>query len=51
MFRSTDIDVHPSLSTRKRNNVPWHSDRKFFLVGKKMMPGFLSDLKGPASKQ
>lgn len=40
-----DIGVYPSFTTRGGENVLWHPDRKFFLVGKKVAPDFLADLK------
>jgi hypothetical protein len=46
---STDIGVYTSFTTRKGNNVLWHPDRKFYLVGKKITPAFLTDLKVPAA--
>ncbi len=45
---STDIGVYSSLTTRKGNNVLWHPDRKFHLVGRKRAADFLADLKAPA---
>jgi hypothetical protein len=44
---SSDIGVYSSFTTRKGNNVLWHPDRKFFLVGKKITAEFLADLKVP----
>ncbi|UCD30564.1 MAG: exo-alpha-sialidase [Planctomycetota bacterium] len=44
---NTNIGVYPSLTTRGGNNVLWHPDRKFFLVGKKVTNEFLADLKAP----
>jgi hypothetical protein len=43
----TGIGLYTSFTTRKGNNVLWHPDRKFFLVGKKITTEFLSDLKVP----
>ncbi len=42
-----DIGVYSSLTTRKGENVLWHPDRKFFLVGKRITDEFLSDLGVP----
>ena len=47
---STDIGVYSSFTTRKGNDVLWHPDRKFYLVGKKITPDFLADLKVPQSQ-
>jgi len=44
---STDIGVYSSFTTRDGVNVLWHPDRKTFLVGKKITPEFLADLKVP----
>jgi len=44
---STDIGVYSSFTTRGGVNVLWHPDRKTFLVGKKITPEFLADLKVP----
>ncbi len=43
----TDIGVYSSFTTRGGNNVLWHPDRKFFLVGKRITDEFLSDLEIP----
>ena len=48
---SADIGVYTSFTTRKGNNVLWHPDRKFYLVGKKITPEFLADLKAPARER
>ncbi|MDZ4800893.1 MAG: exo-alpha-sialidase [Bryobacteraceae bacterium] len=45
--KQKNIGVYTSFSTRKGNNVLWHPERKFFLLGKKITPEFLSDLKVP----
>jgi hypothetical protein len=42
-----DIGVYPSFTTRDGNNVLWHPERKFFLLGKRVTPAFLSDLVVP----
>lgn len=42
------IGIYTSFTTRKGNNVLWHPDRKFFLLGKRVTPEFLADLKVPA---
>ena len=44
----TGIGLYSSFTTRGGNNVLWHTDRKCFLVGKKITPEFLSDLRVPA---
>jgi hypothetical protein len=41
----TDIGVYPSVTNRGGNFVLWHPDRKFFLLGKRITPEWLSDLK------
>lgn len=41
---TADIGVYSSFTTRNGENVLWHPDRKFFLVGKKVTPEFLADL-------
>jgi len=43
-----DIGVYPSLTTRDGENVLWHPDRKFFLVGKRITDEFLADLHVPS---
>jgi hypothetical protein len=43
----TDIGVYPSFTTRGGNNVLWHPDRKFFLLGKRITPEWLADLEVP----
>ncbi len=42
-----DIGVYPSFTTHAGENVLWHPDRKFFLVGKRITDEFLADLKVP----
>jgi len=42
-----DIGVYPSLTTRGGEDVLWHPDRKFFLVGKRITAEFLADLTVP----
>jgi len=44
----TDIGVYPSFTSRQGNNVLWHPDRKFFLVGKKITEEWLADLYVPS---
>lgn len=46
-LKRIDIGVYPSFTTRRGNNVLWHPDRKFFLVGKKITREFLSELTVP----
>jgi hypothetical protein len=43
----TNIGVYSSFTTCGGNNVLWHPDRKFFLLGKKITSEFLSDLVVP----
>jgi hypothetical protein len=45
--RQKNIGVYSSFSTRKGNNVLWHPERKFFLVGKKITAEFLADMRVP----
>jgi hypothetical protein len=47
--RMVDTSSYPSFTTRKGDNVLWHCDRKFFLVGKRVSADFLADLDVPAS--
>ena len=42
-----DIGVYSSFTTRQGNNVLWHPDRKFFLLGKRITDQFQSDLTVP----
>lgn len=42
-----DIGVYPSFTTRGGENVLWHPDRKFFLVGKRISDEFLDGLTVP----
>ena len=44
---NTGIGLYSSFTTRKGNDVLWHPDRKFFLVGKKVTAGFLAGLDVP----
>ncbi len=45
--KQKNIGVYTSFSTRKGNNVLWHPERKFFLLGKKITPEFLAGLTVP----
>lgn len=45
--RRKDIGVYPSFTSRNNNNVLWHPDRKFFLLGKKITSDHLSDMRIP----
>ncbi len=45
-----DCGVYPSVTKRKGVFVLWHPDRKFFLLGKKITPEWLSGLSVPAKK-
>jgi hypothetical protein len=40
-----DIGVYPSFTIRGGNNVLWHPDRKFFLLGKRITREWLADLR------
>jgi hypothetical protein len=42
-----EMGVYPSFTSRGRNEVLWHPDRKFFLLGKRITPEFLADLTVP----
>jgi len=44
---NTGIGLYSSFTTRGGNNVLWHPDRKFFLVGKKITAEFLAGLAVP----
>jgi hypothetical protein len=46
-LQRVDIGSYGSFTTRNGNNVLWYPDRKFFLLGKRITPEFLSDLKPP----
>jgi hypothetical protein len=39
------IGGYTSFTTRNGNNVLWHPERKFFLLGKRITPGLLEDLR------
>jgi hypothetical protein len=39
-----DIGGYTSFTTRNGNDVLWHPERKFFLLGKKITPEFLEGL-------
>lgn len=39
-----DLGVYSSFTTRNEEDVLWHPDRKFFLLGKRITPEFLADL-------
>ncbi len=47
-LKRIDIGVYTSFTTRGGNNVLWHPDRKFFLLGKRITSEWLSDLEIPA---
>jgi hypothetical protein len=47
--RRTDLGVYPSFTTRNGNDVLWHPERKFFLLGKKITQEWLADLTVPES--
>ena len=42
-----DLGVYSSITNRGGNDVLWHPDRKFFLVGKRITAEWLSDLTVP----
>ena len=42
-----DLGVYPSITNRDGNDVLWHPDRKFFLVGKRITQEWLADLTVP----
>ena len=42
-----DIGVSSSFTTRNGENVLWHPDRKFFLLGKRVTDEFLDDMVVP----
>jgi len=44
---STNVAVYTSFTTRDGQNVLWHPDRKFFLLGKIVTDEFLADLTVP----
>lgn len=44
----TGVGLYTSFTTRNGENVLWHPDRKFFLLGKKITPAFLAGLSVPA---
>jgi hypothetical protein len=46
-LKRIEIGVYPSFTTRKGNNVLWHPERKFFLVGKRVTDACLADLEAP----
>ncbi|MFO7946319.1 MAG: sialidase family protein [Armatimonadota bacterium] len=43
----TDIGVYPSFTTHNGENILWHPDRKFFLVGKRITDEILQGLDVP----
>ncbi len=45
--KRTDIGVYPSFTSLGGNEVLWHPDRKFFLLGKRITSEWLADLKVP----
>jgi hypothetical protein len=42
-----EMGVYPSFTSRSGNEVLWHPDRKFFLLGKRITPEFLAGLHAP----
>jgi hypothetical protein len=45
-----DLGVYSSFTNRNSEDVLWHPDRKFFVLGKKITPEFLKDLKVTQTK-
>ncbi|MBN2449393.1 MAG: exo-alpha-sialidase [Lentisphaeria bacterium] len=43
----TDLGVYPSMTSRGGQDILWHPDRKFFLVGKRITPEWLAGLSVP----
>ena len=48
-LKRIDIGVYPSFTTRHGENILWHPERKFFLLGKRITPEWLADLAVPGS--
>jgi len=46
-LKRIDIGVYPSFTSRDGNEVLWHPDRKFFLLGKRITPEWLAELSVP----
>ncbi|MAS38278.1 MAG: hypothetical protein CL610_30050 [Anaerolineaceae bacterium] len=46
--KRTDLGVYSSFTNRDGNDVLWHPDRKFFLLGKRITTEWLADLTVPA---
>ena len=46
-LKRIDLGVYPSMTHRGGNDVLWHPDRKFFLVGKRITAEFLAELVVP----
>ena len=46
-LKRMDIGVYPSFQNRGGNDVLWHRDRKFFLLGKRVTSEWLADLEVP----
>ena len=46
-LKRIDIGVYPSVTNRNGNFVLWHPDRKFFLLGKRITPEWLAELRVP----
>ena len=47
---NNNVGVYTSFTTIDGNNVLWHPDRKFYLLGKKITKAFLDDLAVPAEE-
>jgi hypothetical protein len=41
----TGIGIYTSFTNTQGGNILWYPDRKFFLLGKKITPEFLTGLK------
>jgi hypothetical protein len=46
-LQRVDIGVYTSMTNRRGNDVLWHPDRKFFLLGKRITQEWLADLEVP----
>ena len=44
---NSDLSLYASFTTRGGNDVLWYPDRKFYLLGKRIRPDFLADLRVP----
>jgi hypothetical protein len=46
-LQRVDIGVYTSMTNRRGNDVLWHPDRKFFLLGKRITQEWLANLEVP----